>query len=137
MNDLSHLTKLQRLVLAILEEAGEEDIAALTNTLHRQRCGSSHEVEAMVPALSGLINDDLIRFASSRDPVSFQLIDWSKNDSLVLARALKSSLDWSPDEQIWKWNSELSRAEVVMTKAGGAAARQVLSEDGWPAELSH
>jgi hypothetical protein len=131
MTDVNHLTKLQRLVLAALEEAGEENIGSLTNTLQKPRCGSPQEIETMIVALSGLIECDLVRIAISRNAVR-HWIDLSKEESLALVGNISSQLQWSDSERIWCWNKNAPRPEVVITKAGEAAAHQVLREDGWP-----
>lgn len=61
----NNLTELQRLILAILEEAGEEEFPTLMNTLLK-RPGSAEQVAPVVTALTGLIQSDLIRIACSR-----------------------------------------------------------------------
>jgi len=136
MSDLKQLTRLQRLVIAALEEAGEENVACLINTLRKQQSGSPEEVETMIAAIAGLIRVDLVRIAVFRDPVALHLVDLSKEESLAAISGVGRLLEWSNRERIWSWRNQQTLFEVVTTKAGKGAAEQILSEDGWPSELN-
>ena len=128
---MDSLTELQRRILAVLEEAGEDDVSALTNSVTKRR-GSADEIDAMSMALVGLINCNLIDIARSKDNVSLHWIPLPKEASLALLTDLKPFFQWSVQDQLWKWRQDASRAEVVLTDAGLIAARKILSEDDWP-----
>jgi hypothetical protein len=136
MTDLNQLTYLQRLILAALEEAGEENFASLTNTVQQQKCGSFQEIAAVTTALVGLSESDLVRIATARDPISLRLIAMNKEESLAALSTSKSALVWSQAEGIWLWGANMPQTEVVITNAGMASAHQILSRHGWPPELS-
>ena len=136
MNEIANLTTLQRLILALLEEAGEEDVVCLTNTIKPgEYCGNPQEIEAITSALAGLIDADLVRTAISRDLISGILVPQSMPESLVSVQNLTLFFQWSSTEKLWHWSGRAPLPDVVATERGLAAARKVLAKDGWPADL--
>jgi hypothetical protein len=123
-------THVERRVLALLEEAGEEDIATLVNTVINSR-GLVSEIQVIRSALNSLLMRGLIEIARSRDETTRQWIAVSREQAVELLQQLTTNLNWSDDEQIWKWQHGLPRAETVLTSAGVVAANNVLREDGW------
>jgi hypothetical protein len=125
------LTKHERLILALLEEAGEEDLATLINTA-RLRPGPDDEVEALGSALKKLINRDFVEIARARDRDFFERNTVPKEESVALVSNLKPFFHWSPTDRLWMWRKDLPRAEALLTETGRVEARKILSEDGWP-----
>jgi hypothetical protein len=128
---MEKLTPSQRALLTILEEAGEESITALRNSGGTCR-GFPNELESMGTALSDLINRDLLEIADSDDEASRRWVPWPKEKALAFLRDLESVVHWSAPEGIWKWRrGEIPLPYALLTDAGLAAARQVLSEEGY------
>jgi len=129
-------TELQSLILAALEEAGEDHLSALINTVV-SRNGSIDEIDAISTALAGLIEGGLLRIARSRDKDSLRWIALRKDESLAPLSSLKSFLQWSSADRLWKWQESFPRLEVLLTPAGIDAAQQILHEHGRPPRQSH
>lgn len=125
---------LQRRILAVLEEAGEEEVTTLTNTVTKPQ-GRLEEIGTMTDALIGLANASLITVAVSRDRTSGHWIPLPSEDVIPLLKELAVSVEWSRIDRIWKWKSHLPRVVVLLTDLGVTAAHQVLSEDGWPEDM--
>jgi len=126
-------SKLERDILATLEEVGEDHLAALLNTVRECR-GSRDEIDALRTALTALIDGDFIAIAGSRDEGSRHWIPLPKMESLSLLAELDALVEWSSTDEPWKWTSPDPRLEVILTKAGLTAAREILSKHGWPQE---
>jgi hypothetical protein len=125
------LTKWQRLVLSLLEEAGEEELTTLINTMRKRR-GPIDEVGGLMATLVDLIDCGLVQLASSRDSASLRWIPLAKEEAVALGRNLKSALQWSSVDFCWRWNTDLPSAVALLTDAGFAEATRVLAEDGYP-----
>jgi hypothetical protein len=130
------LTRLQRRILALLEEAGEEGLCSLTNSVARPR-DANNELQAMMDALLGLLNAGFIEVAVSRDSVSLQWVSLPDEEATSLVRNIAAFVEWSRGERLWLWNSDLPHPEIVVTTSGMTMAQQVLSEDGWPEKPLH
>ena len=124
------LSVLQRRILSVLEEAGEDDLAALTNTVC-SRTGSADEISDVAQALLGLMGDHLIAIARFRDSKSLEWIPLPNGEPQSILSELEMFLQWMGDESLWKWDAERSRLEVILTKLGKSCALKVISEDGW------
>jgi hypothetical protein len=128
---MTSLNKLERDILATLEEAGEDDLASLLNTV-REGHGSSDEINAFRIAVTHLIKDDFLEIARFRDKISQHWNSVPKPESVALAAGLASLLHWSAGNQLWNFPDGSPRLQVVLTDAGLVAAREILSQDGWP-----
>ena len=127
---LIQLTKLQRLILASLEEAGEDHLSALTNTVISGR-GRQAEVIAMRDALEELQRAGFINFARSTDKTTLELIPMDTHSALALLQQLESYLAGLDSKNIWALVPEHSNIDILLTESGKEAARKVLSEDGF------
>lgn len=131
MNRIGGVPKLARLILANLEEAGEDDLAALLNTITSGR-GSIEELVTFIATLAELIETDLLFIATRREDVSRQWIRLSKSESLDLVARLETLMRWYSKDRLWNIPQNTFRPHVVLTDAGVLAARRVLDQDGWP-----
>ena len=127
------LTKIERLVLAVLEEAGEDDISALLNTIVRYEPA---DIATVAKALRRLIESDLLRIEKAGDASSPPRKTLPRDESIDMTRELESLIQWSATDRLWVWPRSLPRAGVALTDGGLSAARQVLREDGWPQEIA-
>jgi hypothetical protein len=127
----AEFTKLQRLILATLEEAGEERLSALTNTVVSGH-GRRAEVDAMSNALEGLQRAGLIDVARSKNATTLELIPMDESDALLVLQNLGAYLAWSDSKNIWTLTKDNSDIEILLTESGANAARNILSEDGFP-----
>ena len=122
------LNPLQRRILAVLEEAGEDDIAALTNTVE-ERVGLVSEIDDMGNALTNLICSELLQIARFRNVATLRWVPLNKAESLDLLTNLVTLLKWSVPDQLWRWPKHLDRAQVLLTKAGLIEARRIIDQD--------
>jgi hypothetical protein len=97
---MNNLTDTEAQIIAILEEAGEEGLGTLINTV-TTGSGSSDEIEAIAFALKVLLDRDLIQVAESRDKGSLQWHPLSKEESLVMLKNLMPFFQWSGTDKVW------------------------------------
>jgi len=134
---MDEFSKHERLILAVLEEAGEEHLSALVNTLEKRLLGNPpNRMQAVSTALTHLITRGLVRVARFRDKIHRRLVPLSLPDSISIVANLGSFLEWSHTDHIWRWKGGEPIADVVLTDSGMAAAREILSADGWPKKMS-
>ena len=132
-NTIGLLSQYERLLLALLEEAGEEHVSALANSVEkRMDCTPALGAQDFSIALLNLINLDLIRVATVRDNKQRRLIPLSTEESASIVASLGSVLEWSPNDQLWQSRRDAPITDVVLTESGVQAARAILSTDGWP-----
>jgi hypothetical protein len=132
-NNFQQLPRNERLILAVLEEAGEEHLSALVNTLERRLIGiPSNILRDVSKALIHLFNRDLARLARARDPVHHRLVPLSIHQSTSIASNLELLLERSLTDHLWHWKGDDPIADVMLTESGLATAREVLLADGWP-----
>ena len=129
---MGELSLLQRRILAILEEAGEDNLSALINTVNPHHA-SVDDLDTVSTALSDLVSSGLVNLARVRDEVSRGWIPLPFEDSIRVLANLRSVLSWSAGPRVWVWQSNELLPRVVVTKLGEALARKVLAEDGYPA----
>lgn len=131
---MSNVTALQRRILAVLEEAGEDNVSALINTV-KKCCGCIEEIETASRALTDLAKSGILNLAKVRDDASRRWIPLASEESISLLTNLQTALEWSAIERIWTWQGDEPLPRVVLTRNGCALAQQVLSEDGYPSDL--
>jgi hypothetical protein len=125
------LTHLQRRILSVLEEAGEECFTALTNTVAKPN-GQTNEIQAMTNALCGLISKGLIVVSKDRDNSSLCWIPISDEESFTIFKQINGFGEWANSSRIWKLKSDLPNLIILLTSSGKELAIKILSEDGWP-----
>ena len=111
MNEIADPSKLQRLILAALEEAGEDHLSALMNTVISGR-GRRAEVTAMRDALQGLQSAGLIRLARSRDKATLELVPLDESQSRFIVQSLELYLAWSDSKNICDSLADHSDIEI-------------------------
>jgi hypothetical protein len=130
-------------ILAELEEAGEENVPTMLNTI-LPGTGDPSEVELLVGALESLVEADLVRMSTSYDAKG-RLVDLSKEESLAQIAALSSNLSFGDADRLWddsRYESGTPRDPpypyIVITDAGMKAAREILMKRGhdWYQEKS-
>src|SRR4051812_13199438 len=122
--------QLKQKILLALEEAGEDHLSALLNTVIHG-FGDPEEIAAFRTALQALVEEDLLRLARPRRPGQARLVPLSQPESVAVLAHLKSLLAWSSSEKLWKWNEEASsRMEVVLTDEGVQDARTAAAGEG-------
>src|ERR1700694_379980 len=128
---MDNLTDLKRRILAELEEAGEEDVAALINSFAKRR-GAADEIDQRSTRLASLLHSNFLEISRSRDKVSLRWAPLPQEESQALVSDLRSCFQWSDRDHLWNWRKDRPRAEAILTNAGLVEARKILSEDGWP-----
>jgi hypothetical protein len=108
------LTNLQRRILSLLEEAGEEEFCTLTNTVAKAE-GRAAEIEVMSKTLSELMNAGLIELARARDAASLRWVAVSTTEAQAFFEDLGKYVEWSMRDRLWTWHSKMPTAEVLLT----------------------
>jgi hypothetical protein len=114
-------------ILANLEEAGEDHISALLNTVTAVK-GDSGEIDALRVALTDLVGRGFLELAKRRHESSLRLIPLSQAKSLDLLANLRSFLFWSPTDKLWRWDTTFPLLDVMLTESGFLVARKILLE---------
>ena len=96
---MSRLSELEMRVLSELEEAGEENVAAMLNTVMHP-IGDPSELADMQQALENLVRADLVRMSMDRDPTG-RLRDLSVDESLDVIADLTSGLRFNSATMYW------------------------------------
>ena len=123
------LSEIQRRILVALEEAGEDDFAALVNTV-TERVGAPGEIDALVGGLTGLIDLRMVQIARARDSTSRRWMSIPSNESRALLKSAKLSFLWISTERSWRWEPGRPRAQILLTASGQRAAHDILARGG-------
>ena len=127
---MAFLTRVQRRILALLEEAGEENVLALVNTVARPT-GELADIRALQHAMLGLLEGGLVVIATSSDMI-LESCNTSFSEGVSLLNGVPDRTEWADDSRTWKWTKAVPLVEIRLTPRGEALAHQVLTEDGWP-----
>jgi hypothetical protein len=122
------LIELERRILAVLQEAGEESIAALMNTV-LQPAESPAEIEEIGQAISSLVRAGSVGLALERD----QNRRWSLvsvAEALALASRLAAVVQFRPNAPHWTWATK-AKLQIVTTEQGASRADEILKEFGY------
>jgi hypothetical protein len=132
---MSGLSELEMRILSELEEAGEENVAAMINTI-TPRVGDSAELMDMQRALENLVRDNFIRMSMDRDSTG-RLRDLSVDESLDVIADLTSGLRFDSEKMYWTDTRHSGPPYgdpfpyIVNTPAGKAKGFAVLDERGY------
>ncbi len=124
------LSRLERRILAVLEEAGEDTISALTNTVGVP-VGTPFEIAKIQSALIHLVRAGLAELGFSRNPAG-GWVSAPLNEGIGFLESLLNRLEWDTASKLWRQAKGDCGGHVLLMHAGFHAAFQVLSEDGWP-----
>lgn len=123
-------TEIQRLVLTILEEAKNENIATLINTVSKNS-GRQSEIQEMKPALTDLLEWGLISIVSySKDAQQWSPLN--EADSVSFLLSIDTYLTWSDEKRAWVIQGEDNLLEIALTEVGVKEADQILKKEGYP-----
>ncbi len=123
-------TLIERAALAVLEEPGAAYVTQLVNTILR---GARFDVtlDQYQLSLRRLLDGGLIDFSARYDSRTMRHVMLGPGESHELLDTLRTCVEWSSSDCLWKWCSSREMPEVTLTPAGFDAARRVLDEDGW------
>lgn len=121
------IEEVERRILSELQEAGEENIAAMLNTIV-EPAENARQVEQLQQALENLVRADLARMSFRRDVT--RLVPLSRDESLSVLGDLQSYLRYRPSDRHWTW-SEDQRPEIVATPDGLRKADEILQQYGY------
>ncbi len=123
------LSELAQRILAVLEEAGEENVSSTLNTVLAVHGGAQEIVnfrEAIVLLLSDGLADLVVRSGSSGD---FHVL--SRQESIVELSAFEQTMDFDTSEGIWVWDKRKPRAYVRLTDKGQQESERILTDRGY------
>ncbi|HMP03213.1 MAG TPA: hypothetical protein PKD86_04575 [Gemmatales bacterium] len=130
---MQRLSRLQRRILALLEEAGEDSLGTLINTVAIPK-GSPDELLATQKALKGLVGAGLIQLGFELRPISYHTTLLSSKDATRLLDQLDNAMQWSPAVGYWIGREGVPLYNVQVTDSGYETAKTILEEDGWPTQ---
>ncbi len=124
------LTDLERRVLALLNESGEEYVSALVNSIFRGS-GDPTDIDVVRTALNKLMMAGMVEFARTRDERKLTWQVLSTESAIASLGSIASMLSWSNAEKIWEWTATNPRLVVLLTPDGKDLSKRVLEEFGW------
>lgn len=124
---MTDLGEIAARVLSELEEAHEEDVATLINTVMTVS-GEQKEVEALTAALLQLAQSDFVRIA---DEETGKKSERQSHDlSITIIKTFAKGLVFDNREDIWSWDDARPQPCVMTTETGLEQARRILDERG-------
>lgn len=123
------IDELQQRIVSELEEAGEETLLTLLNTVADFRQGRAEEVVLYRDALHGLIDDGLVLMAPERIPGNKTVeVDARRSRQMVIDRL--EGVHFVEEQHYWT-KTPTTESYVVATEAGMTRAREILGERGY------
>lgn len=129
---MAHLSRVQRRILALLEEAGELELVSMINTVAYPK-GDPREISAMQDALGGLYDHGYITLSCWLRPLS-KTIELKSEDVHKLLGRLTHLVVWSPETGFWKATPRTPFYNIEVTDHGYETACEILEEEGYPNE---
>ncbi len=132
---MTDLSETAMRVLSELEEAGEEDVPTLLNTIFTPD-GVKHEAEEIENAITRLAELDLVRLSIDRE-AGKRLRELSREESMSAVMGLASKYTFDPAQRLWRhvdrggppYGDEFPY--VVATESGRELAFKILDERGY------
>jgi hypothetical protein len=134
-SSMAPLSELEMRILSELEEAGEENISAMMNTVIQPR-GEASELLEMQRALMSLVQADLVRMSMDRD-ASGRLRDLSQSASRDVIADLTSGLRFNRERMLWTDTRHSGPPYgdpfpyIVNTESGKEKGFQILDQRGY------
>jgi hypothetical protein len=124
------MTDIDRRILALLNEAGEENVAALVNSVCRC-AGAAVELQIVQEALKSLLSKSAIQLATSRDARTLEWRIAPTKSAFEALSAMNSRLAWSSTRRLWEWVAAEPLSVVLLTPHGTQLSTRVLRDGGW------
>lgn len=121
------LSSLCERILSTLEEAGDDDVAALLNGVV-PRNGVAADVQDLSTALVELVQRGLVVAARHRDDITRYWLALPSAVSGELFESMGSCLLWDDKAKYWRWVCD-ARLRVLLTDHGRALAEGILAGD--------
>lgn len=116
---------LQRLLLSLLEEAGEEDVLCLLHTLHVSP-DSTIRLDDVAGALTRLRARGLCTTASARHAATGKWIEHDHATAAELIATLPTSVERNGNS--WRWLPGQEEFSILLSDNGMTEARRVLEQ---------
>jgi hypothetical protein len=120
--------EMQMRIAAELEEAGQENVAAMINTII-DPAGDVGEIATMRDALDLMVRGGLVTMALDPGP-GRKLMRLGVDDSLALVGRIQALLLFRVSDRHWTFATN-ERPNIVATKAGRNTGFEVLEERGY------
>jgi hypothetical protein len=121
------LSEIELRILSELEEAGEENVCSMANTIFPPT-GSSSEIDQLQAALGSLVARGLVRMGERVRSVGVRPL--SKEDSQAVVEGIRTGFIFDSAKEQWWW-THLAWPEIVDTEAGKLEARKILDQRGY------
>ena len=132
----SQLSPIARDILCVLEEAGEEDMGCVINTVltHRDARHNIDWLVKIVDLLEKLLIKEYIEILISNKILS------KANAQNFKDFRFDSSFYFDETKQVWVWSKEKTEFDeipnIIITPKGLEFISKILREQGWPSTLS-
>jgi hypothetical protein len=127
------LTRIERRILALLEEAGEENIATLLHTVAFSS-GNDRDVQILITAVSRLNNAGYVEIGTSSNDATEPQTAADARDSRMLLNTVAQAFKWNPALNSWEWISVSPVPQIFLTRSGLEVAQDILEVEGYPIE---
>ncbi len=129
MSVTDELTEIERRILVTLNDAGEEYVSALINTVIE--CEGNHsEVTSVIDALRKFLHGSFVGCAIARDTNTLELIKLAESEANHLLNALPEQISWSQEDSLWIWTASQPRLVVLLTNSGKSMSHKVVTGTG-------
>lgn len=120
--------EVERRILSELQEAGEENIASMINTII-DPIGSANETGSLQTALESLVRAGLVLIALGGDPTK-KLVPLSPDESLAFTAKIATFLQFRASDNHWTWSQNV-KPHIVVTPLGRTRADQLMQQRGY------
>ena len=128
MYNLSHL---QKKILAILQEAGSDNVTAVMAHLG-EHVGNHGEIEYIRLAIVGLVRNELVQIAREHRTGACDVVS-DEEQAIDLLKTLEGLVEWCAVSCRWNPKRDSDWIPIIiLTTKGRLLAQRILTEDGWP-----
>lgn len=114
-------------LMIALEEAGDETITSLINTV---LASDSHiSLDDVIVKLHQLLSSGDILISEGRDSQTLIWVNLSYPASAKILEGLPDNIVFSDTNKRWLWDSKSPRPQVILSDSGFATARRLLSDE--------